>query len=148
MQVKIKKLVPEAVIPTRARPGDAGLDLTATSVTVTPDYMEFGTGLAIEIPVGKVGLMFARSSISKMAHSIANSVGVIDAPFRGEIKVRMRWKKTQDNLGYTMPDGQVYKVGHKVAQLVIVDCWQGELTEVDTLSETSRGSGGFGSTGT
>jgi len=139
MRIEVKKLSEEAVIPTRANSGDAGLDLTATSMTFTEDYIEYGTGLAFEIPEGYVGLIFARSSISKMAHSVANAVGVIDACYRGEVKIRMRYKKDRAL--------EWYKVGDRVAQLVVMPCWPGNLVEVNELSKTDRGSGGFGSSG-
>ena len=147
MQVKIKKLLPEATIPKYAKPGDAGLDMTATSIRKTADYWEYGTGLAIEIPRGYVGLGFARSSISDRPHSLANAVAVIDSGYRGEIKFRMRVKKYKDNLDYVVPDGNAYQVGEKVGQLLILPYPEIELVESDTLSESERGTGGYGSTG-
>lgn len=79
----MKKLDPKAVIPSYAKPGDAGMDLTSTSRTVVStyeeDYIEYGTGLAVEIPEGFVGLVFPRSSVSKKDMYLANAVGVIDA---------------------------------------------------------------------
>lgn len=155
MKVKFKKLVPEAVNPTYAKYGDAGLDLTAISMDYAPSaseidfsstkdehgyfYIEFGTGLAIEIPEGYVGLIFPRSSISKTAMILANSVGVIDSGYRGEIKFRFK----SNNL-YT---GKNYKVGEKVGQLIIIPYPQIELEEVDELSDSERGTGGYGHTG-
>ena len=91
MEVKIKKLCETAVIPSYAKPGDAGMDLVATS-RVFDKYgnVEYGTGLAMEIPEGYVGLIFARSSISKQDLSLANAVGVIDSGYRGEIKFKFK----------------------------------------------------------
>lgn len=91
MEVKIKKLCETAVIPSYAMPGDAGMDLVATS-RVFDKYgnVEYGTGLAMEIPEGYVGLIFARSSISKQDLSLANAVGVIDSGYRGEIKFKFK----------------------------------------------------------
>jgi dUTP pyrophosphatase len=86
MKVNIKKLDEKAVIPKYAKNGDAGLDLVAISRKETDNYIEYGTGLAIEIPDGFVGLLFPRSSISKMGLSLANSVGVVDSGYRGGIK--------------------------------------------------------------
>jgi dUTP pyrophosphatase len=83
IEVNVKKLVENAVIPTYAQDGDAGMDLTATSINVveTPDfgYIEYGTGLAFEIPKGFVGLLYPRSSVSKTGLILANSVGVVDS---------------------------------------------------------------------
>ena len=79
MKVKIKKLHKDAVIPKYAKPGDAGLDLVAVSLNSNDLFMEYDTGLAIQIPEGYVGLIFPRSSISNTAHTLANSVGVIDS---------------------------------------------------------------------
>ena len=86
MQVKIKKLSPEAVIPTYAKDGDAGIDLVATSMKFDGTQITYGTGLAMEIPEGFVGLVFPRSSIRKTDLSLSNSVGVIDSGYRGEIQ--------------------------------------------------------------
>lgn len=155
MKVKIKKLHPDAIIPKYAKDGDAGLDLTAISMEYYPSadqmdfsstkdeygyvYFEFGTGLAIEIPEGYVGLIFPRSSISKTAMILANSVGVVDSGYRGEIKMRFK----SNNL-YT---GKSYKIGEKVAQLIIIPYPQIELKEVTELSDSERGADGYGSTG-
>lgn len=141
MQIKIKKLSEAAVIPSYAKDGDAGLDLTATSLEVvdTGDYgyISYGTGLAIEIPTGYVGLIYPRSSISKTGHILANSVGVIDSGYRGEIQVRFK----------TIPDTTIYKVGDKIAQLIIKPYPEIQFEEVEELSNTDRGEGNFGSTG-
>lgn len=139
MKVKAKKLLPEATIPAYAKAGDAGLDLIATSVTFTEGYMEFGTGLSLEIPEGYVGLLFPRSSISERDHSLCNSVGVVDSGYRGEVKLRFRYHR--------MLTGKNYKVGDKVGQLLILPYPQVELEEtVEELTTTERGEGGFGST--
>lgn len=79
LEVKIKKLIPESVIPTYAKPGDAGMDLTAVSMETKGKYIEYGTGLSLEIPEGYVGLIFPRSSISKTVLGLSNAVGVIDS---------------------------------------------------------------------
>jgi dUTP pyrophosphatase len=141
MYVKISKLVPEAVIPSKANPTDAGLDLTAVSKMVTDlgktGFIEYGTGLAIAIPDGYVGLLYPRSSISKTGLILANSVGVIDSGYRGEIKLRFKWIK----------DTTDYNVGDKVAQLVIMPYPKIQLTEVSELPYGDRGEKGFGSSG-
>ena len=91
MKVKIKKLCESAVIPTYAKPGDAGMDLVATS-RIFDKYgnVEYGTGIAMEIPEGYVGLLFPRSSICKQDLALANAVGVVDSCFRGEIKFKFK----------------------------------------------------------
>lgn len=159
MLVKIKKLVPEAIIPTYAKPGDAGMDLVAVSVNDNINYIEYGTGLAIEIPEGYVGLIFPRSSNSKKDLLLCNSVGVIDSGYRGEIK--LRYKKIMNpseektnilqnvftNSSTLIYEIERYDVGDKVGQIMILPIPFVEFTEVSELSQTDRGDGGFGSTG-
>lgn len=144
LQVKVKKLSDNAVVPVYAKPGDAGLDLTATSVSMLADKAQvvYGTGLAVAIPEGHVGLIFPRSSICKKDLSLSNAVGVIDSGYRGEIKAVF-------NLAQ-VPYGtkqQVYTVGERIAQLVIMPYPEVKLQEVEDLDKTERGEGGWGSTG-
>lgn len=141
LKVKIKKLVEHAALPTYAKDGDAGLDLTATDVGHDRDfgYIEYGTGWAVEIPEGYVGLLFPRSSISKTPHTLTNSVGVLDSGYRGEICFRFR---TQENREH-----EEYGVGDRVGQLVIIPYPKIELQEVNELANSKRGDGGFGSSG-
>lgn len=136
MILKIKKLNEDAVVPAYANTGDAGMDLTAVSITRGDRFIQYNIGLAIEIPEGYVGLLFPRSSISKKDQMLANSVGVIDSGYRGEIGVRMRGSQ-----------GLIYEVGDRVAQLIIVPYETMELEVVDELAESERGVGGYGSTG-
>lgn len=139
MKVKIKKLYDGAVLPSYAKPGDAGLDLTATERWMEDDKVCYGTGLAIEIPEGFVGLVFPRSSISKKELLLSNSVGVIDSGYRGEIKAKFML------LDY--PDQEkIYEVGERIAQLIIMPYPMIEFEEVNELSKTERGTGGYGST--
>lgn len=140
MEVKIKKLVENATIPSYAKEGDAGLDLTATSKQYDRETstLIFGTGLAIEIPKGFVGLVFPRSSVYKQGLALSNSVGVIDSGYRGEIMVRFYMPE----IGF-----EQLEVGSRVAQLVILPYPKVEFKEVDKLSKTDRGAEGFGSTG-
>jgi dUTP pyrophosphatase len=140
MLVKIKKLNPDATIPSYAKIGDAGMDLTAISVNYGPDglYTEYGTGLALEIPSGHAGFIFPRSSASKTSQIQANCVGVIDSGYRGEIKIRLKDIGDQE---FT------YQVGDRVAQLIIMPVPDVKFEEVDELGVTDRGDGGFGSTG-
>ena len=144
MEVKIKKLVENAVIPQYAHSTDAGLDLTAVSVE-RDDYgnIVYHTGLAIEIPEGYAGFLFPRSSVSKYDLSLCNCVGVIDSAYRGEIILKfnlMNWAKHVKEL-------RIYKVGDRVAQLIILPYPKIKLVETDELSDSDRGEGGFGSTG-
>jgi dUTP pyrophosphatase len=164
MKIQIKKLHIDAVIPSYAKAGDAGMDLTAISRKIVSDdaegdYIEYGTGLAIEIPEGHVGLVFPRSSVSKKDIFLANSVGVIDSGYRGEIKLRFKIEQQYDVLDswdhdtvyFTNDDksyySNVYGVGDKVGQLIIIPYPTVSLVETDELSDSSRGGGGFGSTG-
>lgn len=140
MIVKVKKLHPKAQIPAPATTGAAGFDLVATSREYDEDLevTKFGTGLAFEIPQGFAGLIFPRSSVCKTMHRMANAVGVIDSDYRGEVSAVF------DSAGASMDD---YVIGDRVAQLVIVPIPAVELIEAETLSETERGAGGYGSTG-
>lgn len=142
LTVKFRKLVPEAVTPQYAQDGDAGMDLTATSFRVTDTFIEFGTGIAVEIPHGHVGLLFPRSSITKSAPgvSLKNSVGVIDSNYRGEILVRFELPYSSHTRG------NIPVVGDKVAQLIIIPYPKVHMKEVQELSDSNRGNGGFGST--
>jgi len=142
LTVKFRKLVSEAVTPQYAQDGDAGMDLTATSFRVTDTFMEYGTGIAVEIPHGHVGLLFPRSSITKSAPgvSLKNSVGVIDSNYRGEILIRFELPYSAE-MGGTIP-----VVGDKVAQLLIIPYPTVHMEEVRELSDSNRGQGGFGST--
>lgn len=165
MIIKIKKLVPEAVIPKYAKHGDAGLDLVATSLKMD-EYgnAHYGTGLAFEIPEGYVGLIFPRSSIAKKNQMLTNHVGVVDSGYRGE--VTFKFKPTEvylDNLKESpnslnnylaskLKDGQsevvgetMYAIGEKIGQIIILPYPQIEFNEVNELSESERGTGAYGS---
>lgn len=139
MKVRFKKLSARAVTPQYAKPGDAGMDMVATSMVKGEVYYEYGTEIAVEIPEGYVGLLFPRSSISKTKQILANHVGVVDSGYRGEIKFRFK-KLSWDN-------GEIYNVGDKIGQLIIIPYPTIELEEVSELSETYRGDSGFGSSG-
>ena len=142
MKVLFKKLKKQAVTPSYAKDGDAGLDITAISrdIVITEDYeyIEYGTGLAFEIPVGYVGLLFPRSSISKKDILLSNAVGVIDSGYRGEVSFRFK------RLAW---DSAIYNVGEKIGQLVILPYPQIQLEQAKELSETERGENGYGSSG-
>jgi dUTP pyrophosphatase len=140
MNIRFKKLSETAVIPSKAHDFDAGLDLIAVSKKndTKGRYIEYGTGLAMEIPEYCVGLIFPRSSISKTSLNLRNSVGVIDSGYRGEIKLRFG-VDNNSNIEYSLYD--------KIGQILILEMPNLEIQEVKQLSKSSRGSGGFGSTG-
>jgi dUTP diphosphatase len=139
MKVKIKRLDKSAVIPKYAKDGDAGLDLTVTAYKVNEkgQYV-YTSDLALEIPDGYVGLLFPRSSICKKDLEMTNSVGVIDSNYRGPIK---------SVFNPTCEDPEIYELGERFAQLIIIPYPKIEFEEVEELSETNRGTGGYGSTG-
>lgn len=138
VKLKIKKLNDRASIPFYAKDGDAGMDLIATTTISNGYFIEYGTDLAVEIPKGYVGYIFPRSSISKTGQYLRNSVGVIDSGYRGEVKIRMSIPSLEN---------KQYMIGDKIAQLIIMKLPWVDVEEVDYLSETDRGEGGFGSTG-
>ena len=137
--INIKKTNELAIIPKYAHSTDAGMDLVAVSMNETDKYIEYDTGIAIEIPKGYVGLVFPRSSVSKLDLVQANSVGVIDSSYRNSIKVR--FKKLKDNWLC------IYVPGERSAQLIILPYPMIGFNEVEKLSDSDRGLGGFGSTG-
>ena len=140
MQVKIKKLKPNAVIPTYAKPGDGGMDLVATSIISNTTFdITYGMGIALEIPEGYVGLIFPRSSIRKYDLLLSNCVGVCDSGYRGELQATFKKTNGLDSLSY--------KVGDRIAQIMIIPHPPIEFAEVEELSDSERGEGGFGSTG-
>ena len=141
--IRIKKLHPNAVIPTYGSLEAAGADIYAcldAAVTIPAGKTVFiPTGLAMEVPKGCAGLIYARSSMgSKRGLAPANKVGVIDSDYRGQIMVALHNHSQED---------QVVNPGERVAQLIITPVFTPGFREVDDLSETDRGSGGFGSTG-
>lgn len=136
VKIKIKKLHSNAKLPAYANEGDAGLDIWAVSKEEKDKFIEYGTGLAFEIPQGYVCLIFPRSSLSKKDLILANHVGVLDSGYRGELK--FRFKKTGED---------IYDVGERIGQIIIIPYPKVEVEEVDELSETVRGDGAFGSTG-
>ena len=138
--VKVKKLDPNAVIPSYSKVGDAGMDLTITrEIENTSFSVSYGFGIAMEIPKGFVGLVFPRSSVRNQDLILSNCVGVIDSGYRGELQAT--FKKTNGL------DSIKYKVGERGAQIIILPYPTIYMTEVPELSDTERGTGGFGSTG-
>jgi dUTP pyrophosphatase len=139
--MKFTRLTTTAITPSRGTESSAGLDLYADAdVLVTSGAsVMLGTGIAIEIPMDHVGLVFVRSSVGRSGVALANGLGVIDSDYRGEIKLCLIY-----NAGN---GGQYIRKGQAVAQLVVMPYLHTELVEVDALSTTDRGAGGFGSTG-
>ena len=143
MKVNIKKLNPNAVIPTYGSPYAAGADLYACideEIVIEPGQtVLIKTGLAIELEIGYMALIYARSGLaSKRGLAPANKVGVVDCDYRGEIMVALHNHSTV---------AQTVAKGERIAQMVIAPYITAEFNEVDELSETVRGAGGFGSTG-
>lgn len=156
MKVKFKKLHEDAVLPSYAKPGDAGMDITAVSDGVPINsgddreewyYIEYKTGLAVEIPKGCVGLIFPRSSISKSALLLANSVAVVDSGYRGEICFRFKVDGGLMSQATEFSEPSTYKKGDRIGQLMILPYPTIESEFAEELSETERGQGGWGSTG-
>ena len=142
--IRVKKLHPNAKLPTYGSAEAAGADLYAcldAPVTVRPGETAWiGTGIALEVPVGCAGLVYARSGMAaKRGLAPANKVGVVDSDYRGEIKVVLL------NHG-TVP--QTVEHGERIAQFVIAPVYTPAYEEVAELSDSQRGEGGFGSTGT
>lgn len=144
MKIEIKKLNENAQIPTRGSERAAGYDLYACieeeSITIPAhSTVKIGTGLAIAVPDGYFGAIFARSGLAaKQGLRPANCVGVADSDYRGEYIVALHNDTDED---------KVIAKNERIAQLVIMPYLSVEFEEVDTLDETERGSGGFGSTG-
>ena len=141
LEVKFKKLNPNAELPEYAHNGDAGLDLKATSREYSEKFKcnIYGTGLAVEIPEGYVGLLFPRSSIRKYSLALTNCVGVIDSTYRGEIMITFRPQ--------AIGSEEIYNVGDKICQLIIMPYPIIKPIEATELSETERGENGHGSSG-
>ena len=144
MLVRFKKINPNASIPTYGSSYAAGCDLSACidqAISIPPHTtIKVPTGLAIELPENTVGLIYARSGMATKRHlAPANKVGVIDADYRGEIIVALHNHSEE---------AQTIEVGERIAQLVVAPFYHVEFEEVDELSETVRGEGGFGATGT
>jgi len=154
MNLKYKKLVPEAKEPFRKYNVDAGFDLYAISKEETKKYVEYKTGLAFEIPVGMVGFVVPRSSITKMEMMLKNSIGIIDASYRGEIIFRFkRLNKRQplstyeNVINYSILDSDIYNIGDRIGQIIFINLPQIDLIESEGLSETTRGTDGWGASG-
>ena len=142
-KLKIKRLREEAVLPERKTPGSAGYDLCACiagEFTIEPGALVIRpTGLAAEVPEGCAGMIFTRSGLGvKHGITVTNGVGVIDSDYRGEIHVGLR---NSSQTAYTV------RPGERIAQLIVLPVCLPQVEEIQELSETQRGAGGFGSTG-
>lgn len=145
MELKITKLYPNAILPSFAHEGDAGMDLYVHRVIEeTANQITYGLGIAVKIPDNYAGLIFPRSSIRKYDLMLSNSVGLVDSGYVGELQVT--FNKT--NPGYF--DGKYYDIDERCCQLVVLPLARFDIKEVDSLSNitTTRGEGGFGSSGT
>lgn len=174
LKVRIKKLSEDSIIPSYAKSGDAGLDFTATSVSYDTEFacLVYGTGIKVEIPEGYVGLLFPRSSIANERLVLTNSVGVIDSGYRGEIKFKFKtdtdfWSSpldenkeqidslesgifetylhSVDEFRDIRTDLKIYKIGDRIGQMIILPYPKIEFEEVEELSDSERGEGGYGS---
>jgi dUTP pyrophosphatase len=142
MELRVVKLKDEACVPTRTHAGDAGLDLYACEAAhLGPgERWSVGTGVAVEIPEGHAGLVLPRSGLARdHGISVVNSPGLIDAGYRGEVRVLL----------LNTDPANVFRIepGERIAQLVIVPIAPAEPVEVESLGESARGDGGFGSSG-
>jgi dUTP diphosphatase len=142
MELRVEKLKDEALVPTRAHDGDAGVDLYACEAAhLGPgERWSVGTGVAVEVPEGHAGLVLPRSGLAR-DHGIAlvNSPGLIDAGYRGEVRALL--------LNTDPAETFRLEAGDRIAQLVIAPVAVAEPVEVESLGESARGDGGFGSSG-
>lgn len=139
MKIKVKKLYADSLLPYRAHATDAGMDLYAHKAEYdgSRNVWNYGTGIAIEIPRGYVGLIFPRSSVYKTPGILTNHVGIVDADYRGEVRAIFR------SVNGLPP----YAVGERMCQMIVMPFPEVEIEEVDELSESDRGDKGFGSSG-
>ncbi|SNV18139.1 dUTP diphosphatase [Rhodococcus rhodochrous] len=140
--IPLRRLDPELPVPTRAHPGDAGVDLcTSVDVTLAPGERALvGTGIAVALPVGTVGLIHPRSGLAaKFGLSVVNTPGTVDAGYRGEIKVCL--------INHDTERAVELRRGDRIAQLLVQRVELVDFVEVDELDDTARGSGGYGSSG-
>jgi dUTP pyrophosphatase len=158
INIKIKKVHPDAVTPKQGFETDSGYDLVAiddgvaTTSSTTSDivFVEYDTGVQIELPEGYHTEIYPRSSISKTHLLLANSIGLIDNSYRGNLKLRFRLLKIDSNEKWWKEKqlkGEVYKKGDKIGQLVIKKTIYADFEEVTELNTSDRSESGFGSTG-
>lgn len=141
-ELRFRKLDPAAIIPSRAHPGDAGLDLcTLAAVELQPgERARVATGIAIELPAGHAGLIVPRSGLAaRSGISIVNAPGLIDEGYRGELQVLL--------LNTDLSDEVALEAGERIAQLVVISVALLNPVEVEAFADSSRGEQGFGSSG-
>lgn len=157
IRIDFKKLVPEAVEPKKAHHNDAGFDMVCVSKKETDKYIQYGTGIAMEIPDGYVGLIYPRSSVTKKDLMLKNSVGIIDAGYRGEISFRFNKTIVKDREVHGSEEGSVlkylqpserdqYEIGDKIGQIIIQKLPDVTFFETDNLNDSERSDGAYGST--
>lgn len=140
--LRFKQLTADGKLPTRAHDIDSGMDLYSSHILRdNSEELWFGTGIAVEIPIGFSGLIFPRSSISKVPLSLANSVGVIDPGYRGEIQVRF------NRIEWLQKENDDYEIGDRVAQMIIVQVPNFIPVWAEKLEDSERGADGWGSSG-
>ncbi len=141
-RIPLRRLDPGIPVPTRAHPGDAGVDLCTTAdLTLQPGQRALvGTGISVALPIGTVGLIHPRSGLAaKFGLSVVNTPGTVDAGYRGEIKVCL--------INHDTENAVELRRGDRIAQLLVQRVELAEFVEVDELDDTARGSGGYGSSG-
>jgi len=141
-RIPLRRLDPGIPVPTRAHPGDAGVDLCTTAdLTLQPGQRALvGTGISVALPIGTVGLIHPRAGLAaKFGLSVVNTPGTVDAGYRGEIKVCL--------INHDTENAVELRRGDRIAQLLVQRVELAEFVEVDELDDTARGSGGYGSSG-
>ena len=154
VKIKVKKLNIDAVMPKFMNKGDAGADLTAVSYEVINDIIVYGTGLAFDIPEGYHLKLFPRSSVFKKQLTLANSTGIIDTNFKGELKVLFRMtnylnlieKLKQEDFDKYVGHILTYSIGDRIAQLIVEKNIDTDYIEVEELDMSNDRGGGMGST--
>lgn len=148
IQVKFKKLNENAIIPKPATPYAGAMDVTCTEIIVEDGYVRCLTGFSTEIPEGYRIICAARSSITKTGWMLANGIGIVDSDYRGEWEFRFAPVPNKVGFGtYLSAKNFPYQIGDRVGQIFIEKVTEMEFVETDTLSDTERMDGGFGSTG-
>lgn len=152
--LKVEKLTETAKLPVRAEEGSVGLDVFVDSISIREGALCYNLGIGIEPPAGFFAMLVPRSSLSKVEWVFGNSIGIIDPSYRGELQIRMRPVGTVTLLNeegiitstHSKRQDLPYKIGERVGQLIFIPAIFAEVKE-ETLSKTTRGVGGFGSTG-
>ena len=149
VRVKVKLIHEDAKMPVKANATDAGFDIFAVDdgKEGKEGFIEYSTGLVLEPAAGYHVEIYPRSSISKYSLTLANSVGIIDNSYRGEVKIRFKPSFGFGQKIYDSDDFKLYNKGDRIAQMIVKKTESVVLEQVKDVSETERGSGGFGSSG-